>query len=155
MLNKQELIDAKVLVPILRKELEELESREQGGRVMLLDGFPRNLAQRRGFEEVVSMLARKLAAVLYIPAYVLTASSSQNPYSFCSSTVLKRSQSSGISRATWKGGRRMTRQCSRNDIRNICKRMRISFVNIGRGSSWWRSILVRGRRSRGRGSITD
>lgn len=30
MLNKQELIDAKVLVPILRNELEGSESREQG-----------------------------------------------------------------------------------------------------------------------------
>ncbi|KAF4629875.1 hypothetical protein G7Y89_g8269 [Cudoniella acicularis] len=52
MLNKQELIDAKVLVPILRNQLEELESREQGRKVMLVDGFPRNLAQRREFEEV-------------------------------------------------------------------------------------------------------
>jgi len=54
MLNKQELIDAKVLVPILRNELEELGSREQGRRVMLVDGFPRNLAQRREFEEAVA-----------------------------------------------------------------------------------------------------
>jgi UMP-CMP kinase len=66
MLNKQELIDAKVLVPILRNALEELESREQGRKVMLVDGFPRNLAQRREFEEAVSMLASKLAAVLCI-----------------------------------------------------------------------------------------
>jgi hypothetical protein len=44
MLNKQELIDVKVLVPILRNEPEELGSREQGRRVMLVDGFPRNLA---------------------------------------------------------------------------------------------------------------
>ncbi|KAF8847457.1 P-loop containing nucleoside triphosphate hydrolase protein [Acephala macrosclerotiorum] len=51
MLSKQELIDARILVPILRNELEESESREQGRRVMLVDGFPRNLAQRRGFEE--------------------------------------------------------------------------------------------------------
>jgi adenylate kinase family enzyme len=43
MLNKQELIDAKVLVPILRNELEESESREQGRRAVLVDGFPRNL----------------------------------------------------------------------------------------------------------------
>jgi adenylate kinase family enzyme len=64
MLNKQELIDAKVLVPILRNELEESRAREQGRRVMLVDGFPRNLAQRREFEEVVSMLTSKLAAVL-------------------------------------------------------------------------------------------
>jgi len=71
-LNKQELINAKVLVPILKNELEQLESREQGRRVMLVDGFPRNLAQRREFEEAVSMLASKLAAVLYIPPYVLT-----------------------------------------------------------------------------------
>ena len=65
MLSKQELIDAKVLVPILRNELEELGSREQGRRVMLVDGFPRNLAQRREFEEAVSMLASKLAAVYF------------------------------------------------------------------------------------------
>jgi hypothetical protein len=31
MLSKQELIDAKVLVPILRNELEESGSRERGG----------------------------------------------------------------------------------------------------------------------------
>jgi len=55
MLNKQELIDAKILVPILRNELEESEPREQGRRVILVDGFPRNLAQRRGFEEAVSI----------------------------------------------------------------------------------------------------
>lgn len=65
MLNKQELIDAKVLVPILRNELEELESREQGRSVILVDRFPRNLAQRREFEEAVSMLASKLAAVYF------------------------------------------------------------------------------------------
>jgi len=64
MLNKQELIDAKVLVPILRNELEESESREQGRRMILVDGFPWNLAQRREFEEAVRMLASKLAAVL-------------------------------------------------------------------------------------------
>jgi UMP-CMP kinase len=64
MLSKQELIDAKFLVPILRNELEESESREQGRRVMLVDGFPRNLAQRREFEEAVSVLASKLEAVL-------------------------------------------------------------------------------------------
>jgi adenylate kinase family enzyme len=63
MLNKQELIDAKVLVPILRGELEELGLREQGRRVMLVDGFPRNLAQRREFEDTVSVLASKLVVV--------------------------------------------------------------------------------------------
>lgn len=89
LVNKQELIDAKVLVPILRNELEESGSREQGRRVMLVDGFPRNLAQRREFEEAVSMLASKLAAVLCMMPN--TASRSQNPYSFCSSTVLKKS----------------------------------------------------------------
>jgi hypothetical protein len=66
MLNKQELINAKVLVPILRSELEELESREQGRRVMLVDGFPRNSEQRREFEEAVSMLTSKLVAVLCV-----------------------------------------------------------------------------------------
>ena len=55
MLNKQELIDARILVPILRNELEELKLREQGRKVILVDGFPRNLAQRRVFEEAVSM----------------------------------------------------------------------------------------------------
>jgi adenylate kinase family enzyme len=63
-LSKQELIDAKVLVPILRNKLKESESREQG-RVMLVNGFPRNLAQQREFEEVVSMLASKLVAVYF------------------------------------------------------------------------------------------
>lgn len=63
MLNKQELIDVKVLVPILQNELEE--SRGQGSRVMLVDRFPRNLAQQREFEEAVSMLASKLAAVYF------------------------------------------------------------------------------------------
>jgi len=51
MLNKQELISAEVLVPVLRNELETVASREQGTRVVLVDGFPRNLAQRMGFEE--------------------------------------------------------------------------------------------------------
>jgi UMP-CMP kinase len=64
MLSKQELINTKVLVPILRNELEESESREQGKRVMLVNGFPRNLAQRSEFEEAVSMLVSKLSAAL-------------------------------------------------------------------------------------------
>jgi hypothetical protein len=62
MLSKQELIDAKVLVPILRNELEGSESREQGRRVMLVDRFPRNLAQRREFE---------LAAAYVLPCVLL------------------------------------------------------------------------------------
>lgn len=61
MLNKQELIDAKVLTPILRSELEELAPRENGRSVVLVDGFPRNTSQRREFEEVVNMFASKLA----------------------------------------------------------------------------------------------
>ena len=40
-------------------------------------------------------------------------------------------------------------------MRSIYKRMRISFVNIGRGGSWWRLTPVRERRSSGRSSITD
>jgi hypothetical protein len=32
---------------------------------MLVNGFPRNLAQQREFEEVVSMLASKLVAVYF------------------------------------------------------------------------------------------
>jgi hypothetical protein len=56
---------------------------------MLVDGFPRNLAQQREFEEAVSMLASKLAAVLCMMPN--TASRSQNPYSFYSSTILKKS----------------------------------------------------------------
>jgi len=134
MLNKQELIDAKVLVPILRNELEGSESREQGRRVVLVDGFPRNLAQRRGFEEAVSMLASK-ASSKCTTLCPNAASSSQNPDSFYSSTVLKKSRSSAISHATWKGGRRMTRQCSRNDMKSMSRRMRISCVNIRRGDS--------------------
>jgi len=138
MLNKQELIDANILVPILRNELEESVSREQGRRVILVDGFPRNLEQQREFEEAVSMLASKLAAAcfVYISLYTDATSSSQNLCSFCSSTVPRKSRNSVISRAIWKGGRRMTRQCSRNDRRSICKRTRISYVNIGRGGSW-------------------
>ncbi|KAN0098375.1 P-loop containing nucleoside triphosphate hydrolase protein [Hyaloscypha variabilis] len=54
MLSKQELIHAKVLVPILKNELEDSESREQGRRVILVDGFPRRLAQQREFEEKVT-----------------------------------------------------------------------------------------------------
>jgi hypothetical protein len=42
MLNKQEVIDVKVLVPILRNEIEELELQEQVGRFMLVNRFPRN-----------------------------------------------------------------------------------------------------------------
>lgn len=121
MLNKQELIDAKVLVPILRNELEESLSREQRRRVILVDGFPRNSAQRREFEEAVNMFASKLAAAYCVCTTLCTnaASSSQNLFSFYSSTAPKKSRSSGISRAAWKGGRRMTRQCSRNDMRSM------------------------------------
>jgi adenylate kinase family enzyme len=61
MLNKQELINANILVPILKNELEELVSREQGRRVILIDGFPRNLEQQREFERAVSILGSKLA----------------------------------------------------------------------------------------------
>jgi hypothetical protein len=43
MLNKQEVIDVKVLVPILRNEIEELELQEEVGRFMLVNRFPRNL----------------------------------------------------------------------------------------------------------------
>jgi hypothetical protein len=43
MLNKQEVIDVKVPVPILRNEIEELELQEQVGRFMLVNRFPRNL----------------------------------------------------------------------------------------------------------------
>jgi hypothetical protein len=38
------VIDVKVLVPILRNEIEELELQEQVGRFMLVNIFPRNLA---------------------------------------------------------------------------------------------------------------
>jgi adenylate kinase family enzyme len=137
MLNKQELIDANILVPILKNELEELESRDQGRRVILVDGFPRNLEQQRVFENTVSMLASKLAAAcyIYITLYTNVASSSQNLYLFYSSTVLKKLRNNGTSRVTWKGGRRMTRQCSKNDIRSIYRRMSISYMGIGRGGS--------------------
>lgn len=138
MLNKQELINANILVPILKNELEDLVSREQGRRVILIDGFPRNLEQQREFERAVSILGSKLAVAFVCVCFSLytnAASSSQSLCSFCSSAVLKRSRNSVISRAIWKGERQMMRQCSRNDIRSICKRMRISYVNIGRGGS--------------------
>jgi hypothetical protein len=40
-------------------------------------------------------------------------------------------QSSNILYITWKDGRQIMRQYSRNDIRSIYKRMRRLFVNIG------------------------
>lgn len=73
MVNKGELVDGKLLVPILRNELEELSSRAPGRRVMLVDGFPRNSAQRMEFEEGVSTLAKQASSgVVCIPSYVLT-----------------------------------------------------------------------------------
>ena len=74
MLNKQELIDAKVLVPILRNELEESVSREQGRRVILVDGFPRNSAQRREFEKAVKHVSRASSQrlIVYVRPHVLT-----------------------------------------------------------------------------------
>lgn len=60
MLDKQELIDGDVLVPILRSELEKLDARDVGKKAVLIDGFPRNLAQLRKFELAVSVLASKL-----------------------------------------------------------------------------------------------
>jgi adenylate kinase family enzyme len=65
MLSKQELIHAKVLVPILKNELEDSESREQGRMVILVDGFPRRLAQQREFEEKVSILASSRVVIHY------------------------------------------------------------------------------------------
>ncbi|RMZ77156.1 hypothetical protein DV737_g4495, partial [Chaetothyriales sp. CBS 132003] len=53
-LNKQELIDPQILVPILRNELEALVLREPEitrPRMILLDGFPRSSPQRKEFEE--------------------------------------------------------------------------------------------------------
>ncbi|KAH8803479.1 P-loop containing nucleoside triphosphate hydrolase protein [Xylogone sp. PMI_703] len=50
---KQELLSAEVLVPILRNEFEELQLRKPGTRVILVDGFPRDLSQQRGFEEAI------------------------------------------------------------------------------------------------------
>jgi UMP-CMP kinase len=64
MLSKQELIHAKVLVPILKNQLEESESRGKGRKVILVDGFPRRPAQQREFEEKVSMLESTPVAVL-------------------------------------------------------------------------------------------
>lgn len=70
MLNKQELIDGKVLLPILKTELEELESRDPRKRGILVDGFPRNLEQLRQFE-AASILSNNLIAIL---CYVSTCS---------------------------------------------------------------------------------
>lgn len=59
MLNKQELIDAKILVPILKTALEEQKPREQCSKAVLVDGFPRNISQQMEFEEAVSMFSNK------------------------------------------------------------------------------------------------
>lgn len=66
MLNKQELIDGKVLVPILKTELKELESRGQRKRGILVDGFPRNLEQLRQFEAASTLSDRLVASLYYI-----------------------------------------------------------------------------------------
>ncbi|KAI9896022.1 hypothetical protein N3K66_009091 [Trichothecium roseum] len=50
MLNRQELIDGNLLIPIIRSELEKIETLEPERRAVLVDGFPRNLAQLRIFE---------------------------------------------------------------------------------------------------------
>ncbi|TAQ86794.1 hypothetical protein B7494_g4879 [Chlorociboria aeruginascens] len=50
LLNKQELIDGNILVPLLAREVEKV-GREEEKRVILVDGFPRNLAQQREFEK--------------------------------------------------------------------------------------------------------
>lgn len=78
MLNKQELINAKVLVPILRNELEESESREQGRRVMLVNGFPRNLAQQREFEKSNKHAREQASSGILL--YVLTQQASRKTY---------------------------------------------------------------------------
>jgi adenylate kinase family enzyme len=64
MLDKQELIDGNVLVPTLTSELERLGARGVGKKAVLMDGFPRNLAQLRKFELLVSLLASKLHRTL-------------------------------------------------------------------------------------------
>jgi len=64
MLDKQQLIDGNILVPILRSELERLDTRDVGKKAVLMDGFPRNLEQLREFELAVSVLASKLHRTL-------------------------------------------------------------------------------------------
>ncbi|KAI9896164.1 hypothetical protein N3K66_008336 [Trichothecium roseum] len=49
-LNKQELINGNLLIPIIRSELERIETLEPEGRAVLVDGFPRSLAQLKIFE---------------------------------------------------------------------------------------------------------
>ena len=110
MVNKQELIDGEVLVPILRDELERLNTQTQGRRLMLVDGFPRNLGQRMQFEDLVSILAKPASSdVLYPVLCPNPMERSQRLRWFYSSVVQKRSRSSGILRAKWKGGKQMTR----------------------------------------------
>ena len=77
LLNRQELIDAKVLVPILRSKLDESKSLNGATLVILVDGFPRNLAQLEEFEETVSTLANTIALTHYRHATLETNSAGE------------------------------------------------------------------------------
>ena len=57
-------MDAKVLVSILVTELEGPELLEQTGKGLLVDGFPRNMAQQQEFEETVSFLLHIVLRIL-------------------------------------------------------------------------------------------
>ncbi len=52
-LEKQELVDPKDLLPILKDKLSEADLTDPDRRVMLIDGFPRSKAQGEAFEAEV------------------------------------------------------------------------------------------------------
>ena len=63
-LSRQELINAKVLVPILKAELDKLRLQNPARPVILVDGFPRNMAQLMEFETEVKKNSRVCCNVL-------------------------------------------------------------------------------------------
>ena len=98
-LNKQELMDAKTLVPILVTELERSQLPEQMGKGTLMDGFPRNFAQQQEFEKVVSgSFTNRLIATCHLSSLCpLMTYSTANLLLSYSSIVLRRLRNSDIS----------------------------------------------------------
>lgn len=62
MLDTHELIDPQVLIPILKNELQRVESEKQGKKAILIERFPLHMAQLREFEEHVRTLVSKMYA---------------------------------------------------------------------------------------------
>lgn len=54
-LEKQELINPKELLPILKDKLSKADLKDPERRVMLIDGFPRSKAQGEAFEAEVTL----------------------------------------------------------------------------------------------------